>query len=138
MKTDLQKKLELSTAILENFNLIDRELKHYGLLSEDSLAFAQRAFQYNHLDLELPEGTTHEERVSLWFDFITTICVDYEVEPQFLTDSGAIHNVGLLIQTLQGSSLEDCDHCDGQGSDISGDTCPHCLGLSIKNKVDLR
>lgn len=136
---EMQKNLKIYNSI----SFIDTMLKHYGLLPQESNILEEKLLNFSHLDIELEKGE-YRDRVNLWLDFVTTLCVAFEVEPLVLTENGGIPNLRHVLKVIQGNNIDTCPECKGTGTilstvDYDFHQCSHCHGLGFMlPEVDIR
>ncbi len=128
--------IKYNIRVQEHFYYIEEALKKYGLIDVESKAFEHKLLQFSYKDIELPDTATHKQRVSLWMNFLTTMCKWFGVEPVLITETGSVPNVYQLVITLQGADYELCEDCAGTGNTKrhhldDSYVCPKCYGLGI-------
>jgi hypothetical protein len=128
-------KLREGIELYSSIKFLEDMLKHYDLLDKDSNKFQDKLLNFNHLDLDMPEGN-YSDRVTAWLDFLATVCVTFEVEPLVLTEGAGVPNIRHLLKVIQGLEPEQCPHCKGKAKVVSQIDyqfypCKPCFGLGF-------
>ena len=109
--------IKKSMRVYKDIKFLEDLLKHYGLIEKDSTNFENKLLSFSHLDLEI--GGKYEQSVTVWMDFITTVCVMFGAEPLVLTENGGVPNLRHLLKVIQGLDICDCPKCKGKGQVIN-------------------